>query len=254
MPRRVVVFALLAVVAAAVCVRLGFWQLSRLSQRKRVNATVSARLSKSVAPIAALPADSSSRLRRATVRGTPDYDHQIVLAARSFEGSPGVWLVTPVKIAGTDSAVLVNRGWVYAPDGMSVDLSRWRERDSTFSGYAELMPPPSANGLEAVLRPRGRVLRALDQTAVASVLPYSVSPLYLVATAPDSATPVRERVARLGTPALDEGPHLGYALQWFSFAVVALVGAGAVVRKSRSEGASVVRPRTLDSPTGARSP
>jgi cytochrome oxidase assembly protein ShyY1 len=34
-------------------------------------------------------------------------------------------------------------------------------------------------------------------------------------------------------PALDEGPHESYAVQWFSFAAVALVGAGAFVRSER---------------------
>jgi cytochrome oxidase assembly protein ShyY1 len=34
-------------------------------------------------------------------------------------------------------------------------------------------------------------------------------------------------------PALDEGPHRGYAIQWFAFAVIALVGAGAVVVRER---------------------
>ena len=32
---------------------------------------------------------------------------------------------------------------------------------------------------------------------------------------------------------MDEGPHLGYAIQWFSFAVIALVGAAVAVRADR---------------------
>jgi cytochrome oxidase assembly protein ShyY1 len=34
-------------------------------------------------------------------------------------------------------------------------------------------------------------------------------------------------------PALDEGPHRSYALQWFSFAVIALVGAALMVARER---------------------
>ena len=36
-------------------------------------------------------------------------------------------------------------------------------------------------------------------------------------------------------PALDDGPHRGYAIQWFSFAAIAIVGALAVVRRERRD-------------------
>ena len=69
-----------------------------------------------------------------------------------------------------------------------------------------------------------------------SLLPYPVSPLYLVATVADTTKPVRERVARLPAPTLDEGPHLSYAIQWFAFAAIALIGGATVaVRERRSD-------------------
>src|SRR5947207_3180194 len=138
MPRRLVLFLLLAVVLAAAFIRLGFWQLTRLSQRRARNRVVSARLAEPVVPLASLHPESSSALRKATVTGVTDFDHEIVLAARSYQGSPGVYLFTPVRIAGRDTAILVNRGWVYAPDGVSVDLKGWRESTTSFTGYAEL--------------------------------------------------------------------------------------------------------------------
>jgi surfeit locus 1 family protein len=39
---------------------------------------------------------------------------------------------------------------------------------------------------------------------------------------PDSSLPARP--IRLAPPALDDGPHLSYAVQWFSFATIAVVG------------------------------
>jgi surfeit locus 1 family protein len=61
-----------------------------------------------------------------------------------------------------------------------------------------------------------------------------VFPLYLVATIPDTTRPQGERVARLPPPALDEGPHLSYAIQWFSFAAIALIGGAAVAVRNRT--------------------
>jgi cytochrome oxidase assembly protein ShyY1 len=34
---------------------------------------------------------------------------------------------------------------------------------------------------------------------------------------------------------LDDGPHLSYAIQWFAFATIAVVGAGIVVARTRRE-------------------
>jgi surfeit locus 1 family protein len=234
MPRRILTFLILAAVLAAACIRLGFWQLSRLTQRRARNSVVSARLAKPTVPLVSLPPDSSSVLRRAMISGTPDFDHEIVLAARSYQGSPGVYLLTPMKMAGSDSAVLVNRGWIYAPDGVSVDLHGWREAGTSFVGYAELLPRGRSSTPDGVLRHDSRIARELDLVTVNSLLPYPVSPLYLVATVQDTTKPVAQRVARLPSPTLDEGPHLSYALQWFAFAAIALIGGAAVAIRGRT--------------------
>ena len=234
MPRRLLLFLLLAVVLAAACIRLGFWQLSRLAQRRARNAIVSARLAQPLVPLGTLPADSSSVLRQASVSGTPDFDHEVILAARSYQGSPGVFLFTPVRMAGKDTAVLVNRGWIYAPDGVNVELKGWRESTSTFVGYADLFPSGVPSRPEGVLKREARIARQLDLATVSSMLPYPVSRLYLVATAQDTTRPVAQRVARLPPPSLDEGPHLSYAFQWFAFAAIALIGGAAVAIRGRS--------------------
>lgn len=233
MRRRIITFVLLAVVFAALCIRLGFWQLSRLAQRRARNAITAARLAQPVVDLTSLPADSTSWLRRARVSGTPDYDHEVILAARSYQGSPGVYLFTPLHVAGRDTAVLVNRGWIYAPDGVSVDLHRWREPDTSFVGYAELLPPGKSSE-HSVLRRDERIARQLDERSIATLIPYPISRLYLVTTAQDTMIPVSQRVARLPPPALDEGPHFSYALQWFAFATIAIVGAAAVATRSRT--------------------
>jgi surfeit locus 1 family protein len=185
-------------------------------------------------PLTTLRSDSASVLRRANVSGNPDYDHEVVLAARSFQGSPGVYLFTPLRLASSDTAVLVNRGWIYAPDGVSIDSRRWRESTTTFVGFAELLPLGEMSNPSGVLRREMRVARQLDLATVQSMLPYPVSRLYLVATVQDTTRPAGERVARLAPPGLDEGPHLSYALQWFAFAAVALIGGATVAIRSRS--------------------
>jgi surfeit locus 1 family protein len=217
-------FVTFAVLAAALFVRLGFWQLSRLGERRARNALIISRLDSAEIDVNAIPRDTAlARFRRVRVAGIPDYAHELIYAARTFRGSPGVNLLTPVTFPGRDTAVLVDRGWVYSPDGATFDLAKWHDRDSSFTGFvAEL---PSTGGSSYAGKPR--IIAHLSVDAVQKALPYPVAPIYVVVLG-DSAM-AADRVARLSVPPLDEGPHMGYALQWFAFAIIALVGAGVVV-------------------------
>ena len=225
---RTIVFCALASIAAAACVRLGFWQLSRLRERQVRNAAVTAAQYGRPVPISAMPRDSSARYRPAVVTGRLDYEHELVLSGRTHQGSPGADLLTPIRIAGADTAVLVNRGWVYSPNAATVDRSRWREGDSvTIAGYVNLYASDTAV-TRSTLDPR--IIRRVSIPEIAGRLPYPVAPWYLVQTG-DSAD--GDHPARRSIPVLDDGPHRGYAVQWFGFAVIAMVGALFVLLRDR---------------------
>jgi surfeit locus 1 family protein len=225
---RLRLFVLLAVVAAAGCIRLGIWQLSRLHQRRERNALVKSRLDSAEVDFSARPRDTAlARFRRVRVVGTPDYAHELLYAARTHRGSPGVNFLTPVRVPGNDTAVLVNRGWVYSPDGATVDSTKWHERDTTFSGFLEEFPPVAG----AAYASSPNVISRLGYPIVAKSLPYPVATSYVVLLG--DSTMAEDRIARLTIPPLDEGPHLSYAIQWFAFALVALVGAGFVIKQGR---------------------
>lgn len=239
MPRRTLLFAIVALVAAAGCVRLGFWQLSRLHQRRALNAVVASRLRMPEATsLAGLPADTAeARFRRVRLRGRYDYAHEVRLTGRSRNGSPGVDVVTPLLLPDTNVAVLVNRGWVYSPNGADADLSRWREGDSaTVVGFVNTLGAPRGDARSASAR-RGSV-RWIDDRAMAREAGYAVTPFTVVQQG-DSAAAGSSRPdstpARLEVPPLDEGPHLSYAFQWFSFAAIAVVGIGIFIARTPRE-------------------
>lgn len=224
---RLALFVTLAVVLAAICVRLGFWQVSRLHQRQARNALVRSRLDSAEVDIAGLPNDSTARFRRVRVTGTPDYEHQLIWAARIHNGSPGVNFLTPYRIPGRDSAVLVDRGWIYAPDGATVEEDKWRDTATTLTGFVELYPDQKG----ATFASRPQVISRLSYDVVAKLVPYPIAHRYVAMIGDSVMAP--DRIARLTLPPLDEGPHFSYAIQWFSFALVALIGAGYVVSRSR---------------------
>jgi surfeit locus 1 family protein len=231
MSRRTWVFCALAIGAAALFVRLGFWQLSRLHERQARNAVITAQRLDAPVAFGALPRDTAAaRYRAAHLDGRYDYSHELVLASRTRNGSPGVELLTPVRNAGSDTAVLVDRGWVYSPDGSSVDLARWREGDSAeVAGYVESYMS-DAGVTTSAFGPR--VVRRISRREIAAKVPYPVAPYYLIVTS-DSAN--REHPARRSEPVLNEGSHRSYAIQWFSFAAIAIGGAAAVVFREREE-------------------
>jgi surfeit locus 1 family protein len=228
MSRRSIIFCVLAALAAILFVRLGFWQLARLRAKVQRNAVIAVQQREPTVQFAMLPRDTAAaHYRRASVSGVFDYGGELVAAGRTHQGSPGVDLVTPLRLAGSDTVVLVNRGWVYSPDGSSVDRARWRERDSvTVVGYVEQYAP-DAGTTTAARDPR--VVRRISRREASSRIPYPLAPYYLVQTGDTASShPVRREM-----PAIDEGPHRGYAIQWFSFAAIALAGAIAVVWKDR---------------------
>ena len=208
MKRGDVVLLTIATLVAAGCVRLGIWQLDRLATRRARNAELTAARARTPIEVTGgLPADSA-RDRRLRAAGVFDYERETVWPARTFEGVPGVHLLTPLRFAD-GSRVLVDRGWVPSPDAMHVDRGLYREPDSAVVvGVGRATP-----------RGRGDV----DPAAF---------PYVLQQDSPPGAA--RGYIQRIPPPPLDDGPHLGYAIQWFSFAVIALVGSFVLVVKSRN--------------------
>lgn len=223
MPKRLVVFAVLAIALASLFVRLGFWQLARHEERKAFNARVARPLS-----LPEVPFDSASRgetYRLVVLEGVPDTANELVISGRSRNGTPGIHVVTPYRRPGGDTAVLVNRGWVYAPDAATADLRRFRETLTVVHGYMDSIP----GGAGAVDSSRPRTLRRFTLAGVEALVPYPVSRLHVVLQDSGSvSTP-----ARLPAPRLSNGPHLGYAVQWFSFAFIGLAGTAIVLTRGR---------------------
>ncbi len=220
-----------ALVFATLFVRLGFWQIDRLRQRQAYNAPIELRLGLQPVELRNIPRDlEQARHRRVLVTGEYDYAHEIVLTLRSRQGSPGVNLLTPLRVAGSDTAVLVNRGWIYAPDGVAADTKPWREPDPQGAvGFVRLLETGDAKGARST--GRSNAVRRPHLSTVAAMLPYPVAPYYLVLTSPGSD--LERTPPRVPPPALDEGSHRSYAVQWFTFAMIAVGGVAILVLRMR---------------------
>lgn len=206
---------------ALLCARLGLWQVDRLQQRRAANAAIeAARLAEPVDLTSTTRATDIAAGQAVSATGTYDFDNQIVVMGRVLEGTPGVHVLTPLRLAGSDRAVLVNRGFVPAADAFTVDLASLRADDSAkvegvaqeFATTADRSPPSRRSGALAVSRVHYGTLR--------DALPYRLLHVIIQQSGSEGA-PALPR--RLPPAVLDDGPHMGYAVQWFAFAAIALV-------------------------------
>jgi cytochrome oxidase assembly protein ShyY1 len=222
--RRLLKLLAFALLVAVTCVALGIWQIARLHQKQQYNETVLAGLAADPEPFGSLVADGVDpedlRYRRAEATGNYDAEGEIVLYGRSSDGQAGNHLLTPLVLSD-GTGIIVDRGWV--PVAV-------RE-----PGDAIAAPPTGSVRVEGVLFPSetlhsGAVgseaavttLAKIDLARIQAQLPYEIAPLYLLLRTQSPSQGALPVPATL--PVLSEGPHLSYAIQWFMFAAVALIG------------------------------
>ena len=221
--------AVLAIGFAVVCTSLGFWQIARLHTRQRANAVLASRRVAPEVDLSALPSDTgAAHFRRVHIKGIYDNAQEIIYTLRGRNGSPGVNILTPVLRPNKDTAVLVNRGWVYSADGTSIDTQPWREGDAV-DGHGFVETFPTKGPFQAPNPARPRSFRRLDRVELTKIFPYPIANYYVVLA--DSATSPRAP-PRVEQAPLDEGPHRAYAVQWFSFAAISIIGLMIFLRRT----------------------
>jgi cytochrome oxidase assembly protein ShyY1 len=167
--------------------------------------------------------------RRVLASGTWAADDEVILYGRALDGRPGNHVLTPLLI-DPGRAVLVDRGWV--PSSIAAPPLTGAEAPATGEVTVEgiLMPADDASaGDDSAADARPQQVRSvdigiLDPTIGADL----VDDVYLLL---ERQTPAQERPIPAALPQLTDGPHLSYAIQWFSFAAIALIGYGVLARR-----------------------
>ena len=215
---------LLTALGLAVFVSLGYWQLGRAREKQaRFDAFMQG--GQDTVDATGLRFDELARYQHVRLRGSYDATRQILLDNMpSVAGRPGYRVLTPLERADGRGWVLVDRGWVPLgatredlPD-VAVGVA---ERE--VSGILDVLPIPGIR-LGPSAAPGGthwpRVMLFPTEADVESALGVDIESriVLLDAGAPDG-------FERKWRPALGFGPerHLGYAIQWFAFALVAVV-------------------------------
>jgi surfeit locus 1 family protein len=242
--RRLFLFGMVIVLAAGAA-SLGVWQLRRLTARRAINRAALA--ARELPPLVAAGTGPAQLLpnRRAILSGDLDEAHEFVLRDRMVRGVPAVLIVTPLRPTGTDTALLVNRGYVPAPDAVDPGAAKWSEQ-ATRRFYGILLPMPD-RGDGAPLVHRGReTWHSLDLSAMRTRLPYPLAPVYLIAES-DSVEGTSHTIRgtvypfRAEPPSMDEGPHLMYAIQWFGIGAAVAAFGWLFIWRGKAKGRDLLR-------------
>lgn len=235
--RQWILTTLLALAGGIVCVRLGIWQLDRLEQRRAFNEHVEAMWVAEPLTLAAKPTDDLMKMEYRAVHtsGTYDFENQVALRNRYFQGEYGYNLLTPLLL-DDGSAILVDRGWIPADGNDSP--GEWRKYDQPgrvdLQGQIRLgQARPEMGGVpDPTLAPgqtRLEFWNIVNLERIRQQLPYPLLDVYIQPNVdPADSTPPIPYQPELE---LTEGPHLGYAVQWFTFASILVLGYPFYLRK-----------------------
>jgi surfeit locus 1 family protein len=221
-PKRVIA-VISVVVLATVFIRLGFWQLDRLEERRTENEIAELRLGADLESLDTLLDEvgddvDSLQYRRVVVTGSFEPSEEVLIRSQVELGQAGFHVITPL-VEG-ERGVLVNRGWVPLTMDQPPVAAMAVSGEVVVEGWIELTETRPPLGPED---PPGDidVFNRVDVARIDEQVPADMAPVYVVA-AGDTDT---ELPIPVDPPDFtDEGPHLAYAIQWFGFAAVGLIG------------------------------
>lgn len=219
---------LLVLAVAAGCVTAGMWQWDRLEQAREVNALAAERMGAAPLDLAELTApDAAPDLaelehRRVEATGTFRPEEEVLQRNRQEPvGNQGMHVLTPLEL-DDGTPVLVRRGWV--PRGLDeppVTEAAPPEGRVRVTGLLELpVGQPSFGARDPDDGHLERVFHAdtarLDRQVEGSLFP-------MVVRLDEPVPGAGELPMAPGAPELDEANHFSYAMQWFSFAALAVI-------------------------------
>jgi surfeit locus 1 family protein len=235
--RGVLVPSIAALMAFAVLVSLGLWQLDRKAWKESLITTIGQRLS---APPGALPAASAwSRLSaaqdeftRVTVTGEFLHDREATVyttgsSMREGPAGPGYWIFTPVRLSAESKwgsgVVMVNRGFVpftrvRLDGGGTAMVGRGFDEVAGPVNLVGVLRWPEPPGLfTPAADPARNIWFSRDSDAIAAAKGIGAAPFYVELEGPDPPGGL-PRAGRL--QAVLPNNHFGYALTWLGLAAV----------------------------------
>lgn len=222
--------ALAAVVIGLVVafVNLGNWQLSRLEQRRERNEVVVEHENSPIVDFAEVfgrPIVEADQWQKVRVTGTFDAARQYVVRYRSNAGATG-YEVLGVLQTSDGRHLLVSRGFAQRPAGQDFPQAAPAPPTGTVTIVGHVRR--DEQGDATATTPAQGAIRLINSAAIGSTLPFPVLEGYLGVLEISPADPAG--LVQVQPPELNEGNHLSYAIQWFTFSGMAALGLVLMIR------------------------
>jgi surfeit locus 1 family protein len=203
-----------ALLGVAATFSLGLWQLDRGRQKEALAAAIASKGSMAALPQEALLAPDAPALihRPVLLRGTWVAEHTVFLDNRQMQGGVGFYVVTPLRLAGSDRVVLVQRGWAPRNFVAREQLPPVQTPPGEVQLEGRIAPPPSR-----LYQPgpagTGPIRQNLDLPAFAAETGLALLPVTVQQTGAAS-----QGLRRDWPEAAGRGPetNYGYAFQWWA--------------------------------------
>jgi cytochrome oxidase assembly protein ShyY1 len=209
---------LLVLVLTVSFVALGFWQLARNNHKHSLVRKARADYA-APAPDVTSPAVVVGKAAEAT--GHFDTTHEVVLRNIARDGRDGVDVLTPLVFAD-GRAVVVDRGWVAATgSGRPVTTSA----ASGSVVVRGIVYGSSALSAQDTVKRIGDQfsLPRVDLRRIGQAVPYELLPVWITARY-QNPEPAGDAPALPRPPAPDQVNHMQYAIEWFGFAAIGIIG------------------------------
>jgi len=197
---------------------LGRWQLNRAAEKEALQARMDAPSNAGLVDAAVLlgaPDPTSLVHHHAVLRGQWLADQTVYLDNRQMNARVGFFAVTPLRLEGSDTVILVQRGWVARNFEERVKVPAIETPAGTVTVEGRMAPLPGK--LFELGHPSVTAIRQnLDLQQLREQIHAPVWPVILVQAGPASEGLLRD------WPAVNLGveKHYGYALQWFGMAAL----------------------------------
>lgn len=215
----------LVIVLLPIFISLACWQLRRADEKRVLMSQAAAGQSQFVM-LNALNADQLPRYQHVQVQGVFDAQHQVLLdSMASSRGQPGYRVWTPLKLSD-ESIVLVDRGWI-AKDIVSHDKQPVRgvlqvdTQQKKISGIIDELPRPGIRaGTAGVSNTWPQVLNYPRLEELKNLYGPSLQSRIVLMDADSVDGFERQWQIKQG---FSPERHIGYAVQWFGFAITLLI-------------------------------
>ncbi|MCM0618926.1 SURF1 family cytochrome oxidase biogenesis protein [Nocardioides bruguierae] len=221
--RRWLVLAVVVVLLAWLAYSLGQWQFGRLADKKASNAQVTANENADASPATDVLAvgtevDDADEWRVVSATGTYEPEDTVIVRYRTRDGEAGVDVVVPLLL-DDGTALLVDRGWLATDNAGTADpgdVPAPPSGEVDVTGYVRVDAEGDSTAVD------DQSTRAVDSAAVGQALGLDVLGgwVELRSESPEPATALEP----VELPDLGNGPHFFYGLQWWFFALLAVVG------------------------------